>query len=298
MYNYKKADFKNFQEVLSHVSWDYICFDSDIESAWTCWRDLFFSVVDSEIPTIKWKKSKLKHWFSPDTICLIRVKCRLYHRMKKINSDHLKSRYKALSNLVWFRTRQDTTSYVSSLSQLYVTNSKKFWRFINSVKGHRSPIPPIVLFLMILPRQIFSTSIFFSVFTIEDYTDLSSLRSSLQLQPPLIDSITFTADNVFHEHTNLQCDKACGPDSIPTILLQKRAEYISASLSKLFQLSLSSGKLSRDWVTTNVVPVFKRRDAHLPHNYRPISLTSIVIKKWWKNYSLSFNQSFKVSSLN
>ena len=35
-----------------------------------------------------------------------------------------------------------------------------------------------------------------------------------------------------------------------------------------------------DWVCANVVPVFKRNgyDRHVPGNYRPISLTSIVVK--------------------
>ena len=49
-------------------------------------------------------------------------------------------------------------------------------------------------------------------------------------------------------------------------------------LSRLFQLSLSSGALPRDWVTANVVPVHKKGDKHLPSNYCPISLTSIVVK--------------------
>ena len=54
---------------------------------------------------------------------------------------------------------------------------------------------------------------------------------------------------------NLKADKACGPDCIPVQLLQKSAEYISSPLAKFFQLSLSSGKLPRDWVTANIIPV-------------------------------------------
>ena len=52
---YTKADFNVFSEVLSHVSWDCIPFDSGIEYAWACWKDLFFSVVSATIPTVKWK---------------------------------------------------------------------------------------------------------------------------------------------------------------------------------------------------------------------------------------------------
>lgn len=39
-----------------------------------------------------------------------------------------------------------------------------------------------------------------------------------------------------------------------------------------------TGTLSCNWVTANVVPVYKRGDNHDPSNYRPISLTSVVVK--------------------
>jgi len=58
-------------------------------------------------------------------------------------------------------------------------------------------------------------------------------------------------------------------------LLKVAAEFICLPLFRLFQLSLCSGT---DWVTANIVPVHKKGDKHLPSNYRPISLTSIVVK--------------------
>ena len=42
-----------FKELLSRVPWDQLDFHSDIENAWTCWKDLFFSVVDSVVPTTR-----------------------------------------------------------------------------------------------------------------------------------------------------------------------------------------------------------------------------------------------------
>ena len=59
---------------------------------------------------------------------------------------------------------------------------------------------------------------------------------------------------------NLKVDKACGPNCISVQLLQKSVEYIS-SLGKLFQLSLSSGKLPCDWVTVIIIiPVYTKGD--------------------------------------
>ena len=77
---------------------------------------------------------------------------------------------------------------------------------------------------------------------------------------------------------NLQKDKACGPDCVPAYLKKVGADTLAAPLSKLFQLSLSTGSLPRDWVTANIVPVYKKGDSHLSSNYHPNNLTSIVIK--------------------
>ena len=41
---------------------------------------------------------------------------------------------------------------------------------------------------------------------------------------------------------------------------------------------MRTGYLPYDWTTANIVPVFKKNDKPLPFNYRPISLTSIVVK--------------------
>ena len=38
------------------------------------------------------------------------------------------------------------------------------------------------------------------------------------------------------------------------------------------------GTLPKDWTSANVVPVFKKGDCRIAANYRPISLTSIVVK--------------------
>jgi len=60
--------------------------------------------------------------------------------------------------------------------------------------------------------------------------------------------------------------------------LKEGAESICVPLSHLFQQSFEGGTLPFDWVSANVVPVLKYDDRHKPANYRPISLTSLVVK--------------------
>ena len=72
LYNYKKANFDAFTDLLSHTSWNFLNSVTDLNSTWSQWKNIFLQVADASIPKIRWKKKKLKHWFSPLTIKLIR----------------------------------------------------------------------------------------------------------------------------------------------------------------------------------------------------------------------------------
>ena len=84
------------------------------------------------------------------------------------------------------------------------------------------------------------------MFTADDGSDVSVLKESLSIQPSIIDSIKFTAEDVYEELINLHCDKACGPDLLLSRLLKLGVEFIAPLLALLFQQSLSSGKLPLD----------------------------------------------------
>ena len=285
LYNYKKADFKFFRSTLSRIPWDLAYpsdGDDDIDQLWNVWKDLFFSAIDFCIPKSSWCSRKSKYWFTKDTLYLIRKKRRIYLKLKRSPTPYLTNYYKKLSNLVRTATRQDTGEYVESISNSSFTHPKRFWRWINSSKGYRSPIPPLYVKGSTVSDDSDKAEIlnnhFCSVFTDEDVSNLSNLKSSLSYHPTIIDAISVSPADVLHELKSLRADKACGPDSIPAYLLKQGAEELCVSLSRLFQHSVASGSLPKDWTVANVVPVHKRGDRSDPNNYRPISLTSVLVK--------------------
>ena len=81
---------------------------------------------------------------------------------------------------------------------------------------------------------------------------------------------------------NIDVNKSPGPDGIAGIVLKKCASNLSYPLSILFDISFSTGQLPSDWKLANVVPVHKKGDKSNVENYRPISLTSLVMKVKWK----------------
>ncbi len=76
----------------------------------------------------------------------------------------------------------------------------------------------------------------------------------------------------------MKVNKAAGPDALPNRVLQACASELTPAITTLFQSSIDSGELPKDWRDANIAPVFKKGDRHTPENYRPVSLTCVLSK--------------------
>ena len=102
-------------------------------------------------------------------------------------------------------------------------------------------------------------------------------------QPEFTSACTFhfapiSADIVFEVLNSLVISKATGPDGLSARILKMAAAAIAGSLTRLFNVSLTTGDFPMDWKKANVYPVFKSGDPCLRKNYRPISVLSIIAK--------------------
>ena len=83
---------------------------------------------------------------------------------------------------------------------------------------------------------------------------------------------------MFDMIAELNCNKSSGPDDISARMLKGIATSVTPSLTRLFNLSLSSGCFPDAWKMARVVPVPKSTDMSVPPNYRPISIPPIISK--------------------
>ena len=72
---------------------------------------------------------------------------------------------------------------------------------------------------------------------------------------------------------DLNPHKATGPDQLKPIVRQ-----IAPVPQVIYQKSLDTVRVLKDWNTVYVCPIFKKGDTSLASNYRSISLTSILCK--------------------
>ena len=75
-----------------------------------------------------------------------------------------------------------------------------------------------------------------------------------------MEEFTVSMEEVEKRLLNLKGDKAPGPDNIPGYFLKQASAELSKPLALIFNDSLNTGIVPRDWRVANVIPIFKKDD--------------------------------------
>ena len=114
-----------------------------------------------------------------------------------------------------------------------------------------------------------------SVFTKEDTSYIPTKGTS---QHPSMSDIEFATEGIEKLLLDLNPGKASGPDQIPIRILREAAHQIAPVLQVIFTQSYLTGMLPQDWLSANVVAIYKKGNRSEPANYRPVSLTCVTTK--------------------
>ena len=94
--------------------------------------------------------------------------------------------------------------------------------------------------------------------------------------------IIFTIDDIINAIDELSNNSGSGPDGVPAILLKKCKGPLSEPLLLIWRNCLDVGITPDQLKLAHIVPVFKDGHRGLASNYRPIALTSHLIKVFEK----------------
>ena len=91
---------------------------------------------------------------------------------------------------------------------------------------------------------------------------------------PTIPDLNITVNGIEKLLSNINPNKAVGPDGITSRVLKELSSEIAPILQIIFTKSYDTGELPDIWKNANVNPIFKKGKKFDAINYRPVSLTS------------------------
>ena len=95
---------------------------------------------------------------------------------------------------------------------------------------------------------------------------------------PSTHDIVVTKEGVTKLLKGLNLSKALEPDELHPRVLKGLAMELGPVFAHLFQQSVDTGEIPKEWSLANICPLFKKGDRSLARNYRPVSLTCIPCK--------------------
>ena len=288
VWRYAYANFDMAHEMISEIDWDSVFSSKDIDVCWANWQSIFLSIMDYCIPHSVLKPRKNLPWLTKEIIQAMRRRNSLFRAANKSGSDVTLRKYKAERNKVVYLLRTTKAAYFQKLGS---SSSKEFWKAVKLVNKRCSSIPALKDGSSLITTDHGKAQL------LNDFFHSCFNRSCDPLSSPdPIESNNCPSDLLCTENQitdlllSLNTSKSTGPDSISATMLQSTATFIAPSLTKLFNLSITSGCFPSGWKCARITPIFKSADPALPSNYRPISILPIVSKVLERHiYNLVFN---------
>ena len=108
--------------------------------------------------------------------------------------------------------------------------------------------------------------------------DSKKIPSSPNRSKVQIEDIEFSQKDIEEAIDEIKENSACGQDDIPAIVLKRCKQTLSKPILIILKHSINTGHVPAAYKKQFITPVHKKKSRALPENYRPISLTSHIIK--------------------
>ena len=110
----------------------------------------------------------------------------------------------------------------------------------------------------------------------------SGPKSSDSPDSPSLSNVRFSESDLKEAMEDLSPNAAPGPDGFPAMLLKKCSDALSPPLTRIWHKSMECGIIPETCKTANITPIHKGKSRAVPKNYRPVALTSHLIKVFEK----------------
>ena len=236
--------------------------------------------MDKHIPSKTSRSVSSVPWLTPQIRRMIRRKNKTHAKAKRTGSGNLRSKFETLRKEIKAELRKQHDLYVNNLVGDIKANPRDFYRYIHSKKKDTQGIPPLkrrdgsgIAHSELDKAEEFNGQ-FTHVFSKSEHSHVPLITRSA----PFMEEIIVSKDGVTKLLKGLNPSKALGPDDLHPRVLKELASELGPVFAHLFQQSIDTGKVPKEWSLANICPLYKKGDRSLACNYRPVSLTCVPCK--------------------
>ena len=293
-YNYLKADWEKIKAIFRETNWAELLKDCNTsDEKIKVILDIICKVIDENCVKFKETRGKTRKIIPRDRRILLRQKKKLKGKLRNrnISSDRKENIEKIITDidvkLLTSHRNERMTEELNAIRNIK-TNPKHFFTYAKKHMKTKSSIGPfkmgkdIITALEEISQKL--SEQYTSSFSVPDITqDIGDPKDFFsfpedQRNSLLVDA-EFTREIIIKEISNIKNNSASGPDHFPVILLQQCAEELSTPLYLLWRHSLDEGDIASLFKKAIICPIQKANSQRChPKSYRPVSLTSHIIK--------------------
>ena len=220
---------------------------------------------------------------------LMRKRRKLLDQLEQTESDKKKEAIREKLIRIELLLRKSHSDDRSRKEQLAVkaikTNSKYFFSYAKQFSSTRSSIGPLLNeFNEYTASSSKMANLLSAQYSAVFSTPVDSPYYALQedMNGESITDIDFTEQDIIDAIDELKNASASGPDGLSAILLKRCKESLSKPLFQLWRKCLNRGITPCKLKEAHIIPIHKGGHQGLASNYRPVALTSHLIKLFEK----------------
>ena len=283
IYLYSKGDYEAFSAEVKATDWNKILSTKNISEQWSIFKEKYDIWIDRFIPTktVKTGKRHKPPWSRFKSVRKakqMKRKAAVKARKSGLHAHH--EQYHQMKTHTDNVVKKAKVDYEANLIDQIKTEPKKFYNYARHFSRSSSTIEVLEhegkKITDDQEKAEILNDFFISVLTTDSEQHLNTPLPEVT-EDKLFFDVTITPDTIREKLSKLHCNKACGPDGIHVNVLRNVLDF-DKPLCILYKKSLLTSEIPQDWKDANITPLFKKGSRLSSNNYRPISLTSQIVK--------------------
>ena len=281
----RNVDWEKINQEIANINWEAKFNGTDINENFDYFCAELLNISEKYVPKRKTKRER-KPKIPRHRHLLIRKKRALYRKIYRNTNQtrlaRLKSNIASIEQQLKLSYDNERRQKESKATECIKQNPKYFFTYSATKSKIKFGIGPFMKDGEIINNAKKKAEIlreqFESVFSTSPVNDQSTSHQPRGASVSTLQDFDITEEDIINQIKKLRKNAAAGPDNIPAILLKNCSGTIASPICQLWKKSLEVGCIPEILKTGIITPIFKGGDRTQPQNYRPVSLTSHVIK--------------------